>query len=310
MLNLENIHFSYGAKPTLVDINLQLEQGNIAAVIGESGCGKSTLLDLVYGQLQEASGTVTYNGEQLQGANYHLVPGHNMMKYVPQEFDLMPFTTVFENVGEHVSLQNDDRKAIITEMLQIVGMERFKDRKVKTLSGGQKQRVAIAKALAQQPQVLLMDEPFSNIDNFRKNELRRSLFSYFKKNNITCLIATHDKDDVLAFTDRTIIMREGQVIDDRETYEVYGKPKTVYGASLFDDVNVIPIGLFGNKKELLLYPYQLIYSEEGVKMQVTNCYFTGVDFLVSLRHEEQPFFMKNSSELTLGAFIKVKYRLN
>lgn len=308
MLNLENIHFSYGAKPTLVDINLQLEQGTIAAVIGESGCGKSTLLDLVYGQLQEASGTVTYNGEQLQGANYHLVPGHNMMKYVPQEFDLMPFTTVFENVGEHVSLQNDDRKAIIAEMLQIVGMESFKDRKVKTLSGGQKQRVAIAKALAQQPQVLLMDEPFSNIDNFRKNELRRSLFSYFKKNDITCLIATHDKDDVLAFTDRTIIMREGQVIDDRETYEVYEKPKTVYGASLFDDVNLIPAGFLGNKEELICYPHELSLDHAGTAMTVNGCYFSGQDYLITAFKNDITLYIKNSKPLTNGKSINVSVK--
>jgi len=293
MLALEHIAFSYGSKPILKNINLTLKQGTVAAVIGESGCGKSTLLDLVYGLLQEKQGNISFNGEQLLGADSHLVPGHEMMKYVPQEFDLMPFTTVFENVGEHVSLQNDDRKSSITEVLAIVGMLDFKDRKVKTLSGGQKQRVAIAKALAQQPKVLLMDEPFSHIDNFRKNELRRNLFAYFKKQQMTCIMATHDKDDVLAFTDRTIIMQDGYIIDDRATSAVYKKPKTIYGASLFDDVNVIPTGLFGNKKELLCYPHDLCINPKGIVMKVTACYFTGNGYLLIVQHNNDLFYVKH-----------------
>lgn len=293
MLILENIQFSYGENPTLEHINLQLEHGTIAAIIGESGCGKSTLLDLIYGLLQEQQGTVHYNGEQLLGANHHLIPGHEMMKYVPQEFDLMPFTTVFENVGEHVSLQIDNRKVIIEEMLALVGMLEYASRKVKTLSGGQKQRVAIAKALAQQPKVLLMDEPFSNIDNFRKNELRRNLFNYFKKKQITCLIATHDKDDVLAFTDYTVIMRDGRIIDNRLTNEVYINPKTIYGASLFDDVNVIPAGLFDNKEEILCYPHALQIGDVGLEVQVIDCYFQGDTYLLRVQYDAHTFFVKH-----------------
>jgi ABC-type Fe3+/spermidine/putrescine transport system ATPase subunit len=294
MLTLEHIAFSYGSKPILKNINLTLKQGTVAAVIGESGCGKSTLLDLVYGLLQEKQGNIRFNGEQLLGAGSHLVPGHEMMKYVPQEFDLMPFTTVFENVGEHVSLQDDNRESSIAEMLAIVGMLDFKDRKVKTLSGGQKQRVAIAKALAQQPKVLLMDEPFSHIDNFRKNELRRNLFAYFKKQQMTCIMATHDKDDVLAFTDRTIIMQDGYIIDNRATSAVYKKPKTTYGASLFDDVNVIPTAFFDNKKELLCYPHNLCVNPKGVAMKVAACYFAGNGYLLIVQNNNDLFYVKHT----------------
>lgn len=299
MLILENITFAYAAAPILDTINLQLKQGTVAAIIGESGCGKSTLLDLVYGLLQEKSGHISFNSEQLTGADFHLVPGHEMMKYVPQEFNLMPFTSVFENVGEHVSLQNDHRKSIILKMLEIVGMQDFKDRKVKTLSGGQKQRVAIAKALAQQPKVLLMDEPFSNIDNFRKNELRRSLFTYFKENNISCLIATHDKDDVLAFTDRTIIMQHGKIIDDRATSDVYKHPKSFYGASLFDDVNEIPAGLLGNKEALLSYPHQVVVANTGVSGIVKSFYFVGSYYLLLVKVSSQLLFVRHDTAIPL-----------
>lgn len=293
MLQLKDIQFSYAQGKALHDINIELEQGTHVALIGESGCGKSTLLNLIYGLLQEESGSISFNELILNGANHHLVPGHPMMKYVPQEFDLMPFTTVYENVGEHLSIQIDDRASRIEELLHIVDMSNFKDRKVKTLSGGQKQRVAIAKALAQQPQVLLLDEPFSNIDNFRKNDLRRSLFSYLKKENITCLIATHDKDDVLPFTHETIIMRNGNITDHRKTLDCYKSPLNEYGGSLFNEVNVIPAGWFDNKKELICYPEQLEVSDKGIEVTVINSYFKGNDYLIEANYKGQTLFFSN-----------------
>ncbi len=300
MLLLKDIQFSYAQNKTLCNINLKLEQGTHVALIGESGCGKSTLLNLIYGLLQEEDGIISYNNEVLEGADSHLVPGHPMMKYVPQEFDLMPFTTVFENVGEHLSIQIDDRRTRILELLEVVDMSDCKDRKVKTLSGGQKQRVAIAKALAQQPHVLLLDEPFSNIDNFRKNDLRRSLFSYLKKENITCLVATHDKDDVLPFTQETIIMRDGQILDHRKTIDCYGQPLNKYTASLFNEVNVIPLEWFGNTKEILCYPEQLQISKKGVKAIVSNSYFKGKDYLIEARYQNQSLFFNAVKAFEVG----------
>lgn len=300
MLQLKDIQFSYHQGKALHDINLDIPQGTHVALIGESGCGKSTLLNLVYGLLQEDSGTVSFDDEVLDGADFHLVPGHPLMKYVPQEFDLMPFTTVFENVGEHLSIQLDGRADRIIELLAVVDMSDFKDRKVKTLSGGQKQRVAIAKSLAQQPKVLLLDEPFSNIDNFRKNDLRRSLFSYLKKENITCLIATHDRDDVLPFTHETIIMRDGKIIDHRKTMDCYKNPLEVYGASLFNEVNVIPMGWFDNQQELLCYPEQLQVGDTGIQVTVTNSYFKGTDYLIEAVCKEQTLFFSSNQTIEIG----------
>ncbi|MGJ8683944.1 MAG: ABC transporter ATP-binding protein [Nonlabens sp.] len=300
MLQLKDIQFSYAQGKALYDINVKLDQGTHVALIGESGCGKSTLLNLIYGLLQEENGRISFNGETLEGADSHLVPGHPMMKYVPQEFDLMPFTTVFENVGEHLSIQLDNRGNRILELLEIVDMSDFKDRKVKTLSGGQKQRVAIAKALAQQPQVLLLDEPFSNIDNFRKNDLRRSLFSYLKKENITCLIATHDKDDMLAFTHETIIMRDGHIIDHRKTIDCYNNPLNIYGASLFNEVNVILPSWFENEKELMCYPEQLHLSNKGIEAVVLNSYFKGSYYLIECMFQEKTLFFNAANTYEAG----------
>lgn len=301
MLQLKKVNFFYGDHHILKDIDLTLDQGSNTAIIGESGCGKSTLLNLIYGLVQEDSGSIFYKNEQLLGSDHHLVPGHKMMKYVPQEYDLMPFTTVYENVGEYLSIQDDSRASQILKLLEVVDMMDFKDRKVKTLSGGQKQRVAIAKALVQQPDILLLDEPFSNIDNFRKNDLRRSIFKYLKQENISCLIATHDRNDVLSFTDETIIMRHGKIIDHRSTAAVYHQPLNHYGASLFNDVNVIKKGWFHNQNELLCYPEQLVISKNGLPITITNCFFKGSFYLIEATYENHILYFNHRTELESGS---------
>jgi iron(III) transport system ATP-binding protein len=301
MLQLIDISFAFAKAETLKNISLNIEQGTHVAVIGESGCGKSTLLDIVYGLLQAKKGKVLWKEEELLGANHHLVPGHYMMKYVPQEFDLMPFTTVYENVGEHLSIQIDDRRNRILELLDVVDMRDFKDRKVKTLSGGQKQRVAIAKALAQEPQLLLLDEPFSHIDNFRKNALRRKLFDYLTLKNISCLAATHDRDDVLSFCHKTVIMKKGEVIDFRPTSQVYRTPKNVYTASLFDEVNLIPKEWLDTAEDQILYPYQLVLSHTGFKVRVKQSLFQGADYLIKALKDEKEVFFRSKEGISIGA---------
>lgn len=303
MLELLDISFAFAKAETLKNISLKLDQGTHAAVIGESGCGKSTLLDVIYGLLQSQKGSVKWEDEELLGADHHLVPGHPMMKYVPQEFDLMPFTTVFENVGEHLSIQIDDREMRIEELLEVVDMSDFKERKVKTLSGGQKQRVAIAKALAQEPKLLLLDEPFSHIDNFRKNALRRRLFDYLTNNNISCLVATHDRDDVLSFCHKSIIMRKGEIIDYRATHEVYSKPKSLYTASLFDEVNDIPKQWLRKEHDLIVYPHQLERAVSGFEVEVKQSFYQGKDFLILGLKDGKEVFFKSEVSIENGTTI-------
>jgi ABC-type sulfate/molybdate transport systems ATPase subunit len=308
MLLLEHISYrvtNKNSEPTLIlkDISLTLKKGVSLAVIGESGCGKSTLLQHVYGLLAYQEGKTFWNKEPLLGADHHLVPGHEMMKYVPQEFDLMPFTSVFENVGEHLSIQIDDRADRIHELLEVVDMDTYAQRKVKTLSGGQKQRVAIAKALAQQPQLLLLDEPFSHIDNFRKNDLRRKLFAYLKRHEISCMIATHDREDVLAFTDETLVMKEGAIVDHRSTVQVYSQPKNTYCASLFDEVTAIAGHHFNAENDLLLYPHELIIADNGIKVSVVQSYFNGRDFLIAAQFNEQSVFFINGKALDIDELV-------
>ena len=210
MLKLDHISYAYdGGQSILKDISFVLPQGEHLAVMGESGCGKSTLLKAIYG-LIDVQGSIYFCENRVWGPSRQLVPGYAAMKYLAQDFGLGPYHTVAENVGKFVSnLDLDYKKERVAELLSLVGMQDFAQRKALDLSGGEKQRVALAMALAQEPQLLLLDEPFSQVDNFRKNELQRTLFAYLKERGISCVVATHDGKEALSFADKTLIMKGG-----------------------------------------------------------------------------------------------------
>jgi len=304
MLQVQNISFSYKDKPTLKLISISLEKGKTLAIIGESGCGKSTLLKLIYGLYDLNDGQIFWNENEVLGPKYNLIPGMDYMKYLAQDFDLMPFITVAENVGKYLSnIYKEKKNERISELLEIVEMTEFANTKAQFLSGGQMQRVAIARVLALEPEVLLLDEPFSHIDNFRKNSLRRKLFSYLKEKQITTIIATHDSTDVLSYADEVIVMKDGEIIEKGNPKSIYNSPKNSYVASLFDDVNEITID---GKKELL-FPHQLqIVSKSDLKVTVMNCYFRGSHYLVEAKFENQILFFINENDLQINSEIFLK----
>ena len=304
MLQVQNISFSYKDKQTLKLISISLEKGKTLAIIGESGCGKSTLLKLIYGLYDLNDGQIFWNENEVLGPKYNLIPGMDYMKYLAQDFDLMPFITVAENVGKYLSnIYKEKKNERISELLEIVEMTEFANTKAQFLSGGQMQRVAIARVLALEPEVLLLDEPFSHIDNFRKNSLRRKLFTYLKEKQITTIIATHDSTDVLSYADEVIVMKDGEIIEKGNPKSIYNSPKNSYVASLFDDVNEITI----NGKKELLFPHQLqIVSKSDLKVTVMNCYFRGSHYLVESKFENQILFFINENDLQINSEIFLK----
>lgn len=294
MLRVKNISFGYHNDKTIDDINFELISGTTLAIIGESGCGKSTLLKLIYGLCDLDEGEILWNKKAVFGPKQLLIPGMEFMKYLAQDFDLMPFTTVAENVGKFLSNTNsEEKKARVTTLLEVVDMTDFAQIKVKFLSGGQMQRVAIAKVLAQEPEVLLLDEPFSHIDNFRKNKLRRHLFSYLKSKKITTIIATHDTKDILSFADEVVVLKDGKLIEKANTKQCYYNKKNQYIASLFGDVNTIKASYFFDNDDstLLFYPHELQEVKHSkLKTVVTNCFFEGNNFLIESQDETTKYY--------------------
>ena len=304
MLRVNEICFSYQDKLVVKNVDFSLTKGKNLALIGESGCGKSTLLKLIYGLYDLDEGQIFWNDIEVLGPKFHLIPGMPFMKYLAQDFDLMSFITVAENVGKYLSnFFPEDKQARISELLEIVEMTEYANVKAKFLSGGQMQRVAIARVLALEPEVLLLDEPFSHIDNFRKNSLRRKLFGYLKEQQITCIVATHDSTDVLAFADEVAIIKEGKIVESGIPKFIYGNPKDKYVASLFGDVNEIKI----NGELKFVYPHQLkAVMNSDLKVEIVNSYFRGSHYLIEAKFENQTFFFENDLILENGEVVCLK----
>lgn len=305
MLKVKNISFQYDNKNVLNEISFTIGEGNIFAIIGESGCGKSTLLKLMYGLYDINHGQILWKDQEVLGPKYNLIPGMSYMKYLAQDFDLMPFITVAENVGKYLSnFYPDEKKERIYELLEIVEMTEYANIKAKNLSGGQMQRVALARVLALEPEVLLLDEPFSHIDNFRKNSLRRKLFSYLKEKNITTIIATHDCTDVLSFADEVLVLRHGKKVVMEKPSVLYNHPNSLYTASLFGEVNEISGQYFNEVLNSFLFPHQLTIVENStLKVEVVYSYFRGSHFLIETKNQKDIIFFEHHDAIEKGTVL-------
>jgi len=294
MLQVKNISFGYNKNLVLDTLSFQVEPGEYLAIIGESGSGKSTLLKLLYGEYDLNEGHIFWNNKEVLGPKFNLVVGYDFIKYVAQEFDLMPFISVEENIGKFLSnFFPKEKQERIAELLDVVELTAFAKTKVKTLSGGQKQRVALARAIAKQPKIILLDEPFSHIDNFKKQSLRRKFFKYLKEKNITCIVATHDKEDVLGYADKMIVLNNHKIVANQTPQKLQKCPETALIASFFGEFNVI--------NSEIVYAHQLkAVDQSNFKATVIKSYFKGNYYLVEADLNGETVFFEYPEHLSVG----------
>tara|TARA_B110000902_G_scaffold264745_1_gene347032 strand:+ start:585 stop:1496 length:912 start_codon:yes stop_codon:yes gene_type:complete len=291
MLSITNVSFKYNERVVLNDVSARVHSGDCLAIVGESGSGKSTLLKLVFGQMDVDSGTISWKDQDILGPKNKLVVGHDFMKYVAQEFDLMPYTSVSENIGDHLSnFYPDEKKARVKELIEVVELEGFETTKVQFLSGGQKQRVALARAIAKRPEVILLDEPFSHIDNFKKQSLRRNLFEYLKTNNIACVLATHDKNDVLSFADQMMVLHNGVVLEIESPSKIYSNPRHPLVAAFFGEYSRIEGEFY--------YAHQItLVDDSPLKATVKHSFYKGHYYLIEAELNGILVCFKNATAL-------------
>lgn len=299
MLSITNVTFRYKDRAVLKTVSASVQSGECLAIVGESGSGKSTLLKLVFGQMDVDDGTIFWKEQAILGPKNKLVVGHDFMKYVAQEFDLMPYTSVSENIGDHLSnFFPDEKKSRVKELIEVVELEGFEDTKVQFLSGGQKQRVALARAIAKRPEIILLDEPFSHIDNFKKQSLRRNLFAYLKVNNIACVLATHDKNDVLSFADQMMVLHKGSVMKIDCPSTIYSNPGHPLIAAFFDE--------FSNVNGELYYAHQItVVDDSPLKAIVKHSFYKGHYFLIEAELDETVVCFKNATALKANSVVSL-----
>jgi len=224
------------------------------------------------------------------------------MKYVAQEFDLMPYISVAENIGAFLSnFFPEKKKTRIEELLKVVELEDFSTTKVQFLSGGQKQRVALARAIARKPEIILLDEPFSHIDNFKKQSLRKKFFGFLKSNNIACVMATHDKEDVLPYADNILVLENHRVLIEGSPAQLYNNPKYPLVAAFFGDYSII--------NNAFCYAHQVFLVEKSSLKAVTKqAFYRGDFFLIEAEYMGSLIYFNHESRIpeNTNVYLKVK----
>ncbi len=301
MLQVKNISFNYTKTSVLSTLSFNAKRGEHVSIIGESGSGKSTLLKLIRGEYDLNEGQIFWKDKEILGPKFNLVIGYDFMKYVAQEFELDPFISVKENIGQFLSnFYPSEKNERVAELLKVVELQALSKTKVKLLSGGQKQRVALARALAKEPEILLLDEPFSHIDNFKKQSLRRSVFRYLKEKNITCIVATHDKEDVLGYADRMIVLNNTTIAANNSPEELYSNPKTSLVASFFGEFNSI--------NNEIVYANQLkVVTQSHLEATIIQSYFKGSYYLIEANLNGNVVVFENENNIGKNTTIFLNY---
>lgn len=240
-LSIRHLSKTYDSHVALHDISLELARGEFLSIVGESGSGKSTLLRMIAGLMTQSGGEVLLEEKLIENPTQKLVPGYDEIKLIHQDYQLFPNSTVEENISRPL-LQYDAkyRAQRVNRLMSQLGLENYKDRLPRQLSGGQQQKVAIAQALAVEPEVLLLDEPFSHLDAIQKRKLIFELKELLKEMGTTVIFVTHDLDDALRLTDSLLILQKGKVVQKGNSKVLCEHPKSRYVARLFSPINQIP----------------------------------------------------------------------
>jgi putative spermidine/putrescine transport system ATP-binding protein len=237
-LRLEDISHRFGEFVAVRDINLDVAGGELVALLGPSGCGKSTLLRIVSGFIGQSQGRVLFDGEAVD----HLPASRRGAGIVFQNYALFPHMTVAQNVAYGLEAQKWPRQRIgprVAEMLALVHMAEFAERKPRQLSGGQQQRIALARCLAIDPKVLLLDEPFGALDKNLRLDMQIEVKRLQREYGITTILVTHDQEEALSMADRIAVMARGSIEQVSSPTEIYDRPKTLFVNQFVGTANVV-----------------------------------------------------------------------
>jgi iron(III) transport system ATP-binding protein len=311
LLEVDRMHHAYGRHAVVRDLSFSLAKGEIGCLLGASGCGKTTALRLIAGFEQPSAGEIRIEGEVVGNATRLLPPERRQIGMVFQEYALFPHLTVADNIafGLRFGARKSavaERRQRVGEMLQLIGLSGKDDKFPHELSGGQQQRVALARALAPKPRLLLLDEPFSNLDVELRERLSLEVRDILKATDTTAVLVTHDQHEAFAVADMVGIMREGRIEQWAAPYDLYHQPATRFVADFVGqgvflpgtvlDGHTVEIELgtlatrlpaeaaAGSPLKVLLRPDDLVHDDAAsLRAEVVAKAFRGAEFLYTLR---------------------------
>ena len=235
-LHVEHLSHRYGHKQVVADVSFAVDGGSIACLLGASGCGKTTILRCLAGFERPTGGRTTLNGMLLDGSGHHLPAERRGIGMVFQDYALFPHLTVAANIGFGLhALTGDQRRRRVTELLELIGLAALGGSYPHQLSGGQQQRVALARALAPRPQLLLLDEPFSNLDVDLRRRLSQDVRRLLKHEGTTAILVTHDQDEAFAMADQVGVVHAGSILQWAAPYALYHEPATRFVADFIGE---------------------------------------------------------------------------
>lgn len=267
-LDLNSICRDYDGRRVVDGVSLQMPRGEVACLLGPSGCGKSTTLRIAAGVETQSAGTVSIDGELVAGPNVFVPPEARGVGLMFQDFALFPHLTVAQNVAFGLKGGETRHRKVVFEMLERVGLERFAAAYPHQLSGGEQQRVALLRALAPKPRIILMDEPFSGLDNRLRDTVREETFALLRAEGTCVLLVTHEPEEAMRVADRIALMRNGRVVQIGAPYHIYNTPADREAAAFFSDVNVITGTVRGAQVQTLFGKFLAPGHDDGTKVEI------------------------------------------
>ncbi len=314
-VSLRDVSRRFRAVQALEGVFLEIGQGELVCLVGRSGCGKSTLLRVIAGVEDVDSGTVALNGRTVTGPKVFVEPEDRNVGFMFQDYALFPHLTARQNIL--FGLRQMERRAAARradETIERLGIGALQERYPHMLSGGEQQRVALARALAPQPGVLLMDEPFSNLDQRLRDDIRRETAALLGELGATAVIVTHDPEEALSLGDQVVLMKEGRIVEAGSGDRIYNHPRTAYAAEFFSRFNRIPTRRVQGRLEsplgsfpcpgsaagrILLYvrPQSITLDSSGIPARVASRVLLGEIEEVGLvvAGIDQPLVMRSST---------------
>lgn len=302
IISIEHLSKSFGDKKVLDDINLYVRRGEFLTLLGPSGCGKTTLLRMIAGFLQPDEGVITLDGKDIAGLPPHMRP----LNTVFQRYALFPHLDVYDNIAFGLKLKKTPEDEIdkrVRRVLKLVAMSDYEDRDVETLSGGQQQRIAIARAIVNQPKVLLLDEPLAALDLKMRKDMQIELKEMHKKLGITFIYVTHDQEEALTLSDTIVVINEGKIQQIGSPIDIYNEPVNAFVADFIGESNILKGRMLHDRRvafikhefdcvdegfgedvpvDVVVRPEDIYFTTDPAKCQFTakvnSCTFKGVHY--------------------------------